>query len=68
MTFRGHYRYSGYGCDCDNRIGTIFSLCRRNKQRAITNNVMKVYLKRGRHMYPLQGNYTHITTDRSLTV
>jgi len=24
MTFRGHYRYSGYGCDYDNRIGTIF--------------------------------------------
>lgn len=42
MTFRGHYRYSGYGCDCDNRIGTIFSLCQRNKQRAITNSVMKV--------------------------
>jgi len=26
MTFRGHYRYSGYGCDYNNRIGTIPSV------------------------------------------
>lgn len=41
MTFRGHYRYSSYGHDCDNRIGTIFPSVNSTNNRQLPS-VIKV--------------------------